>query len=65
MTVVDECTRECLALIADILLPGERVPWKLATLFEVGGKPQTVVSDSGTEFTSNAVLKFVDDSKFD
>jgi hypothetical protein len=29
------------------------------------GKPQTIVSDNGTEFTSNAILKFVDDRKFD
>jgi putative transposase len=38
---------------------------ELATLFDASGKPQTIVSDNGTEFTSNAILKFVDDRKFD
>ena len=65
MTVVDDCTRECLALIADTSLSGARVARELATLFEARGKPQTIVSDNGTEFTSNAILKFVDDHKFD
>lgn len=65
MTVVDDCTRECLALIADTSLSGARVARELAPLFDARGKPQTVVSDNGTEFTSNAILKFVDDRKFD
>lgn len=65
LTVVDDCTRECLALIADTSLSGARVARELATLFDSRGKPQTVVSDNGTEFTSNAILKFVDDRKFD
>jgi putative transposase len=45
MTVVDDCTRECLALIADTSLSGARVARELATLFDARGKPQTVVSD--------------------
>jgi putative transposase len=65
MTVVDDGTRECLALIADTSLSGARVARELATLFDARGKPQTIVSDNGTEFTSNAILKFVDDRKFD
>ena len=65
LTVVDDCTRECLALITDTSLSGARVARELATLFDARGKPQTIVSDNGTEFTSNAILKFVDDHKFD
>ncbi|WP_156317399.1 IS3 family transposase [Cypionkella psychrotolerans] len=65
LTVVDDCTRECLALIADTSLSGARVARELATLFDARGKPQTIVSDNGTEFTSNAILKFVDDRKLD
>jgi putative transposase len=64
MTVVDDCTRECLALVADTSLSGARVARELASLFDACGKPQTIVSDNGTEFTSNAILKFVDDRKF-
>ena len=52
MTVVDDCTRECLALIADTSLSGARVSREPATLFGARGKPQTIVSDNGTEFTS-------------
>ena len=78
MTVVDDCTRECLALIADTSLSGARVARELATLFEVRAKPDMVVSDRamgtppvrvtmarGTEFTSNAILTFADDRKID
>jgi putative transposase len=46
LTVVDACKRECLALIADTSLSGARVVRKLAALFEVRGKPMTVVSDN-------------------
>ena len=65
MTVVDDCTRECLDLIADTSLSGARVARELASLFDARGKPQMVVSDNATEFTSNAILKFVDNHKFD
>jgi putative transposase len=61
LTVVDDGPRDCLALIADTSLSGARVVRELATLFEVGGKPMTVVSDNGTEFTSNAILTLADD----
>ena len=46
LTVVDDCTRECLALIADTSLSGARVARELATLFDARGKPQTIVSDN-------------------
>ncbi len=59
--MVDDCTRECLAPIADTSLSGARVARELATLFDTRGKPATVVSDNGTEFTSNAILTFADD----
>ena len=65
MTVVVDCTSECLALIADTSFLGVRVARELAKLFDAGSKPQTVVSDNGVELTSNAILKFVDDRKFD
>ena len=51
-------------MIADTSLSGVRVARELATLFAVRATPQTVVRDNGTEFTSNAILKFVDDRKF-
>lgn len=45
LTVVEDCTRECLALIADTSLSGARVARELAALFDARGKPQTIVSD--------------------
>lgn len=65
LTVVDDCTQQCLALIADTSLCGARVARELATKFEVRGKAGTVVSDNGTEFTSNAILTFAGDRKIE
>ncbi|RWR29208.1 hypothetical protein D2T29_15095 [Sinirhodobacter populi] len=39
MTVVDDCTRKCLPLIADISLSGARVALELAILFDTRGIP--------------------------
>ena len=57
--VVDDHTRECLALVADTSLSGLRVTRELDRVVEDRGMPQTIVSDNGTEFTSMAVLKWV------
>ncbi|WP_090600240.1 IS3 family transposase [Pelagibacterium luteolum] len=65
LTVVDDCTRECLALIADTSLSGLRVARELETLMTTRGKPKMIVSDNGTEFTSNAILGFADRHKVD
>src|SRR4030088_389594 len=61
LTVVDDCTRECLALVADTSLSGARVARELDRLMiERGKRPDTIVSDSGTELTSNAILGWAD-----
>jgi putative transposase len=60
LTVVDDCTRECLALVADTSLSGLRVARELEALIASRGKPTMIVSDNGTEFTSNAILGFAD-----
>lgn len=65
LTVVDDCTRECLALIADTSLSGLRVARELETLMASRGRPKMIVSDNGTEFTSNAILGFADRTKID
>ena len=57
LAVVDDCTRECLALVADSSLSGLRVARELDAIIRQRGKrPDTIVSDNGTELTSNAVL---------
>ena len=58
LTVVDECTRECLALVADTSLSGSRVARELDWLIIERGKPKMVVSDNGTELTSSAILRW-------
>jgi len=62
LTVVDDCTRESLALVADTSLSGVRVARELDRLIATRGKPKAVVSDNGTELTSNAILKWADGS---
>ena len=57
LVVVDDCTRECLALVADTSISGIRVARELDRLLAERGKPKTIVSDNGTELTSNAVLQ--------
>jgi putative transposase len=57
--VVDDHTRECLSLVADTSLSGLRVTRELDRIIENRGRPQTIVSDNGTEFTSIAVLEWV------
>ena len=62
LTVIDNCTRECLALVADTSLSGARVVRELDAVIRQRGRPDTIVSDNGTEYTSNAVLAWADDT---
>ncbi len=63
LVVVDDCTRECLLLVADTSLSGARVARELDWLMAVRGKPKMIVSDNGTELTSTAILCWADDHK--
>jgi transposase InsO family protein len=65
LNIVDEVTRECLAAIPDTSISGRRVARELTTIISVRGKPQMVVSDNGTEFTSNAMLGWAKDHAVD
>ena len=56
LNIVDDVTRECLAAIPDTSISGRRVARELTMLIETRGKPGMIVSDHGTEFTSNAIL---------
>jgi len=51
LTVIDNCTRECLALVADTSLSGARVVRELDAVIRKRGRPDTIVSDNGTEYT--------------
>src|SRR5450631_60405 len=61
LNIVDDVTRECLAAIPDISISGRRVARELTALIETRGKPRMIVSDHGTEFTSNAILGWTTD----
>jgi putative transposase len=53
LNIVDDVTRECLAAIPDTSISGGRVTRELSAVIEGRGKPRMIVSDNGTEFTSN------------
>nr|WP_121991101.1 MULTISPECIES: IS3 family transposase [Brucella/Ochrobactrum group] len=63
LNIVDDVTRECLAAIPDTTISGRRVARELTTLIERRGKPGMIVSDNGTELTSNAILAWSKDHK--
>jgi putative transposase len=56
LNVVDDVTKECLAAIPDTSISGRRVARELDAIIACRGKPEMIVSDHGTEFTSNAML---------
>ena len=55
LTLVDEYTRECLAIDAERRLDSEHVLERLAQLFVARGIPAYLRSDNGAEFTAHAV----------
>ena len=63
LTVVDDYTRECLALVADTSISGIRVARELDKIVAVRGRPGGIVSDNGTELTSTAILAWSDRQK--
>ncbi len=63
--VIDDCCRENLCLVADTSISGARVARELDALVRLHGKPECIVSDNGTEFTSRAILKWADDNNVD
>lgn len=65
LNVIDDFSRECLAAVVDTPLSGERVARELDRIAEMRDYPCMVVSDNGTELTSNAILKWQEDRKVD
>ena len=46
LTVVDNCTRECLALVAETSISGLRVARELDRIVQIRGRPKSVISDN-------------------
>jgi putative transposase len=65
LAVVDDFTRECLALIADTSLPGLRVVRELEAVVACRGRPMMCVSDNGTELTGLAVLRWCQEMRIE
>ncbi len=65
LTVVDDCTRRCPGLVADTSLSGVRVAHELDRFMIERGKPKMVVSDNGSELTSNAIPAWANASRVD
>ena len=58
LCVVDDFSREALAVVVDTSLSGVRVARELDTVIRRRGRPDTIVSDNGTELTSHAILRW-------
>jgi putative transposase len=58
LNVLDDFNSECLACVPDFSLSGLRVIRELEAIIAIRGKPAMIVSDNGTELTSNAVLRW-------
>jgi transposase InsO family protein len=56
LNIVDDFTHECVGSIPDVSISGVRVARELTAIVSRHGKPTTIISDNGTELTSNAVL---------
>lgn len=65
LCVVDDFSREALAIVPDISLSGVRVARELDRIIGCRGRPGMIVSDNGTELTSHAILKWAQDTDVD
>jgi putative transposase len=59
LTLIDEYTRECLALLVSRRITCQDVIDQLFNLFVLRGIPQHIRSDNGTEFTAREIRKWL------
>ena len=59
LTIIDEYTRECLAIDVARQLRSDDVLYRLAALFVDRGPPDHIRSDNGAEFTAKAVREWL------
>ncbi len=60
LTVIDEYSRECLAVVVERKIKSDDVLYYLTELFLKYGAPDHIRSDNGSEFTSRAVRQWLD-----
>ena len=63
LCVVDEYTRECLAIEVGRSIRSQDVIVTLSRLMRLYGKPACIRSDNGAEFTALRVMKWLQDEK--
>lgn len=59
LAIVDNCTRESIAIEVDFSLPGFRVARVLERLAETRGLPKTIIVDNGPEFAAQELDRWV------
>ncbi len=60
LTIIDEYTRECLAILVERSLTSEDVIDQLFNLFVLRGIPEHIRSDNGPEFTAKLIRKWLE-----
>ena len=65
LCVVDDFTREALAVMPDFSISGVRLARELDAIIARRGKPKTIVSDNGTEMTSHAIFAWTGKTKIE
>ncbi len=63
--VIDDFSKQCHAMTVDFSINGLRVARELTRLLDLHGKPEVIVCDNGTEYTSMAMFKWAQDSGVD
>ncbi len=63
--MIDEYTRECLAIDVAGSMRSNRVIEMLSKLVSVHGAPKYLRSDNGPEFVSKAILKWLSEANID
>jgi len=59
LTLIDEYSRHCLALVVDRSIKSDDVLHTLSNLFLIYGIPENIRSDNGPEFTAKAVRRWL------
>ena len=59
LTIIDEYTRECLAMLVKRRITSQEVTDKLFELFILRGIPEHIRSDNGPEFTAKSIRKWL------
>jgi putative transposase len=60
LTLIDEYSRQCLALVVDRSIKSDDVLHTLSNLFLIYGIPENIRSDNGPEFTAKAVRRWLE-----